>query len=509
MNLAWGRLPAYNSVPAFLSQHNGIIVTHVSISVKSKYSLGILLIILTVLAYLPALRAGFIWDDDDYVTNNLTLRDAQGLMHIWTDTQANWQYYPMVFTTFWVEYHAWELHPFGYHFDNVLLHGISAVLLWQLLLRFEFSPLAAWLAAGIFAVHPVEVESVAWVTERKNVLCAVFFLAAMLVYFYPKRSRVLYALAALLFMFAMMSKTVAATWPVAVLIIQWWRTGRVQRRDVIAMIPFLIIGVTLGLLTSLIEYGQVGAGGKDWDFSFADRCLIAGRAIGFYAAKAIFPYSLTFIYPRWDLALQRPVILGCAIVTLVVYSVLLSSTRKLGRGPAAAALLFAITLSPALGFVNYYPMRFSFVADHFQYLAIIAVIVPVAFLAARRLGRVAVILLVPLAGLTFFQCGIYHDSVSLWTDTVKKNPQSWMAHGNLGQAYDAAGQTDLAAQEFANSTNCAPVEPEVWWRLGEFHAKYKHYDQAAHYFKYALSLDPAYLPAQRDLAKVQEIEGRR
>jgi hypothetical protein len=128
------------------------------------------LIGLTLLAYLPALRAGFIWDDDDYVTNNQTLHDAAGLAHIWTDPHANWQYYPLVFTSFWFEYHAWGLHPFGYHLDNVLIQGISSVILWRLLARLEFPPLTAWLAAAMFAVHPVQVESVAWVTERKNTL---------------------------------------------------------------------------------------------------------------------------------------------------------------------------------------------------------------------------------------------------------------------------------------------------------------------------------------------------
>jgi len=464
---------------------------------------AVALLFLTLVAYWPATHAGFIWDDNDYVTANPTLRDAAGLARIWTDTHANWQYYPLVFTTFWLEYHAWGLSPLGYHLDNILIHAASAIVLWRLLLRLEFAPTVAWLAAAIFAVHPVEVESVAWVTERKNVLCGLFYLSAMLIWFNARPSKWSYLGSLALFTCAMFSKTVAATWPAALLVILWWRSGRVRLRDVINMIPFFAIGAALGLLTTSLESGQVGAGTggiHDWDFTFADRCAIAGRALWFYAGKAILPVDLSFIYPRWTMKSIWPPIAAVAML------IILGQTRRIGRGPLAAALLFMITLTPALGFVDYYPMRYSFVADHFQYLAIIALIVPIAILANRCGVALFVVLLLLVA--TFVQCTNYMDPVTLWSDTVQKNPASWMAHVNLGQAWDAEHRPDLAEPQYKTATDCAPDEPDTWWKLGEFHASRRHYPQAEAEFRRALQVDPEYEPAQRDLARVLAIESR-
>jgi protein O-mannosyl-transferase len=466
-------------------------------------ALAIALAALTFAAYLPALRAQFIWDDNDYVTANPTLTSAAGLGSIWTDVHANWQYYPLVFTSFWAEYHAWGLNPVGYHVDNILLHALGAILLWRLLARLGLP--APWLAAAIFAVHPVEVESVAWVTERKNVLCGVFYLSAMLVYFGGS-----YWAALGLFGCAMLSKTVAATWPVAVLIIVWWKNGRLRRRDVYSMIPFLLIGLALGWLTTRIEADQVGAGGPDWDLTPVDRCIIAGRAIWFYAEKVVLPLRLTFIYPKWDLQAHRSIQAMSALAVAAVLAAAVLVWRRVGRGPAAVGLLFAVTLLPALGFVNYYPMRYSFVADHFQYLAMIALIVPVAGFLWRWLGRGAIVVLIPLAVLTWRQCEIYHDPVTLWTDTVAKNPGSWMAHAQLGQAWQAPDEhrDDLAEAQYRIAAADGPDEAEVWWKLGAFLADRGRLAEAEGYFRRAVEIDPTYQPAKDDLAKVLEAEQR-
>jgi tetratricopeptide (TPR) repeat protein len=473
-------------------------------SVWRPIALALALAGLTLAAYLPALRAQFVWDDNDYVTANTNLRDAAGLGRIWTDVQSNWQYYPLVFTTFWAEYHAWGLNPAGYHLDNILLHAAAAIVLWRLLLCLGLP--APWLAATIFAVHPAEVESVAWVTERKNVLCGVFYLSAMLVYFggyeRGKRGERAYWLALGLFACAMFSKTVAATWPVAVLIILWWKNGRLRRKDVWPLLPFVLIGLVLGLLTAMLERNQVGAGGKDWDLTVADRCIIAGRAVWFYALKAIVPLRLAFIYPKWDLNTGRAMQAIIAASAAVVLIVLLILHRRIGRGAGAAVLLFVVTLLPALGFVNTYPMRYSFVADHFQYLAIIALIVPVAVVLHRCCGRGALLLILPLMALTWRQAEIYRNPVTLWTDTVAKNGGSWMAHANLGQAWQAEGRMDLAEREYRLAAADAPDEVEVWWKLGAFIADQGRLTEAEPLFRHALEIDPTYKPARQDLAKL-------
>ncbi len=287
---------------------------------------AVLIALATAAAYLPAIRAGFIWDDDDYVTQNETLVDLPGLRRIWFERGAVPQYYPLVHTSFWIERHLWGMNPVAYHALNILLHALAAILLWRGLVRLRVP--GSLLAALVFALHPVGVESVAWITERKNVLSAVFYFAAALAWLRsqsssaeegrvaardrparkkkPEEDRLTtdkasrwYAASLVLFVCAMLSKTVAVSLPAALLMIAWWKKGRVERRDVVSLLPFFVIAVALAVNTVLMERTRVGAVGVDWSFSVAERVLIAGRAIWFYAAKLVWPSDLTFIYPRW------------------------------------------------------------------------------------------------------------------------------------------------------------------------------------------------------------------
>ena len=314
-----------------------------------------LIVLLTLAAYFPAYSAGFIWDDSDYVANNFSLRTTHGLRQIWADSQASPQYYPLVFTTFWLEWHAWGSRPAGYHLDNVLIHAASAVLLWRLLRRLN-AP-AAYLAALIFVLHPVQVESVAWVTERKNVLSTFFFICAMLASLVPthRLSRTRYALAFVLYAASLLAKTVAASFPAVVLLLLWWKRKQVRWRDVLALIPFFVLGLCLSSVTSHLEKTKVGAIGRAWDFSPIDHFLIATRAVWFYAAKLICPANLVFIYPRWDVTSHRFFWMAAGAVLLCVFAALILTNRRLGRGPAAAMICYAGMLVPALGFFHVYP----------------------------------------------------------------------------------------------------------------------------------------------------------
>ncbi len=265
-----------------------------SMSARRRQALAALaLLALCAIFHGPAVGGGFVWDDDDYVERNETLRSAEGLRRIWFDLEATPQYYPLVHTTYWLEYRLWGLDPAGYHATNILLHAAASVLLWRVLLLMGIP--GAWFAAAIFGVHPVHVESVAWITERKNVLSAVFMFASALLYLRfslgdrarrgPRRVRAEYAGALLLFVAALLSKTVACTLPVLLLMVIWWRRGGMTRREVLSLAPFLAIGLVLGLLTVYLERHHVEARGADWDLSPAQRCLIAGRAVFFYAGK--------------------------------------------------------------------------------------------------------------------------------------------------------------------------------------------------------------------------------
>jgi protein O-mannosyl-transferase len=341
---------------------------------RKEWWLGLLLLAVILLAYQPVWHAGFVWDDDNYVTKNRTLHDLSGLRQIWFDTKATPQYYPLVYTTFWVEYHVWKLNPLGYHIVNELLHALGAILLWRVLKRLELP--GAWLAAAIFALHPVNVESVAWITERKNVLSGVFFFAAAWAYLRfagetgsQKRRRGWWLAGLLLFVCALLSKTAACSLPVVLLLARWWKQKRLEWGDVLPLVPFFVVGLGLGLQTAWLEKHHVGAGGAEWSASFAERWLIAGRALWFYAGKLFWPVNLTFVYPRWQLDVGIWWQWLFPAGALATVATLWFGRKKFGGGPLAAILIFASTLFPILGFLNVYYMRYSFVADHFQYFA--------------------------------------------------------------------------------------------------------------------------------------------
>jgi len=252
-----------------------------------RTALAALGLLALLLAYEPALRAGFIWDDDVYVTDNANLVEPGGLRRIWLEPRTSPQYYPVVHTSFWIEQRLWGSAPFGYHLVNVLLHFAAALLVWRLLERLGVP--GAALAAAVFALHPVHVESVAWVTERKNVLSGVLYLAAFLAYLRfdaggPGRWRA-YALASGLFLGALGSKTVTASLPAAVAVVLWWRDGRLEPRRLAPLLPLLALGAAAGLATAWLEAAHVGASGEEWSLSPVGRCLVAARALWFYLGK--------------------------------------------------------------------------------------------------------------------------------------------------------------------------------------------------------------------------------
>jgi len=476
------------------------------------------LLVLVLLAYLPALGAGFIWDDDDHVTENPTLRTVDGLRRIWLEIGAVPQYYPVVHTTFWIEYRLWGLAPLGYHLTNVLLHALSAILLWCLLRRLAIP--GAWLAAAVFALHPVHVESVAWVTERKNVLSAAFYLAAAHAWlsFRPldgDRPAVRetwrgYAAVVALFLGALLSKTVTATFPAAMLLIVWWKTGRVPRRQILPAAPLLAVGAAMGVLTAWMERSVVGAAGGAWDLTFAERLLVAGRAAWFYAAKLVWPRPLIFIYPRWPIdagsaAQYLPPIAAASVLVL-----LWAMRGRIGRAPLAGSLFFVGTLFPALGFLNVYPMRYSFVADHFQYLASLGVLVPVVGCAAasipdrgpwhRSAPVLGAALLAVLGALTLRQSAVYSDPETLWRDTLAKNPGAFSAHNNLGALLLARGDTREAREHFEQAARIAPDAPEAYDNLGIVLHEEGRYAEAIELYRKALDLDPLFADAHNNLA---------
>lgn len=440
--------------------------------------LGVAIIIVaTLIAYIPAMSASFIWDDDWYVSRNALLTNWEGLGRIWTDVfprPAEYplpQYYPLTHTSFWIEYHLWgtdadgNIIPTGFHITNIVLHICNAMLLWLLLKKLNVP--GAWLAAAIFAVHPMNVETVAWVAERKNCLSILFFLASLYVYLryarviaspataddesqwswrLPNDPARLYALSAILFLCALFSKTISDSMPLVALLIIWWKRGKLTKDDLLPAIPLILVGAGMGMFTAHMELVRVGVGERQyfWNYApttmgnFAARVMIAGRVVWFYIGKLLLPKPLMFNYPRWNPDPSQSVMYVFAALALATPMVLFFLRKRIGTGPLVATLIFLGTLFPALGFVNVWPMQYSFVADHFAYLSGIAFITLLAavlatYLSLEAVAALAVCVLLLFTGMSYVHAGAFADNRTLWVDTWEKSEhRSWMAANNYG-----------------------------------------------------------------------------
>jgi len=490
-------------------------------------AVAFLLAALTVAAYLPAMQCGFIWDDDDdYIQNNTTLRSLDGLRRIWFEIGATQQYYPLVHTSYWLEYRLWALSPAGYHAVNVLLHALGVVLLWRVLKFLEVP--GAWLAAAVFGLHPVQVESVAWITERKNVLSGVFYFWSGLLYLGyalgpadrkggPGRWRP-YAASLVLFVLALFSKTVTGSLPFALLLVIWWKRGRVTWRDLLALLPFIAAGIGLGLLTAWMERHRVGAVGAEWDLSALERGLVAGRALCFYVSKLFCPAGLTFIYPRWEIDAGKWVQYLYPAAAVAAILVLWKLRSRVGRGPLTAVLFFAGTLFPALGFFNLYPMRYSYVADHFQYLACVGVIALVVGTGSRAAGRLAggpraalatlPVLLVGLLGTaTWVREQAYRDLETLWRNTLDKNPNAWIAHNNLGAILQERGELDQALTHYLQAVRLKGDYALALGNVGIIYHLRGEPEQEIKYYRRALGFDPLLVDTRNRLGAAYQSLG--
>jgi tetratricopeptide (TPR) repeat protein len=481
----------------------------------------------TLFAYLPALSGGFIWNDNDYVTAP-ALRSLDGLVRIWTQPGATQQYYPLLHSAFWVQHRLFGDGPLGYHVVTLLLHAGSAVL-FALVLRRLFAGEpgqpegVAWLAAVLFALHPVHVESVAWITEQKNTLSLAFYLAAAMAYlrFDQTRRPRTYLAALALFVLSLLSKTVTATLPAALLVAFWWKRGRLSpRRDVLPLVPWLALGAAAGLFSSWVERAYVGAQGGDFNVPVLERALVAGRAIWFYAGKLAWPSGLNFIYPRWTVdtaaGWQWLFPLGVLAVGAALWALRLRT-----RGPLAAFLIFVGSLFPALGFVNLYGARYSWVWDHWQYLPDLGLLaLAAAGLAAgwRRAApgaafmgaALAAALALLLGALTWSHCGMFHDNQTLYLTTLERNPDAWMAHNNLGLAWSKVpGRHEDAVAQYQEALRLNPDVAETHTNLGNAWLETPgRIDDAVAQFQEALRLNPHYADAHFYLANALVQTGR-
>lgn len=463
-----------------------------------------LVLVATFVVYWPAMHGQMVFDDEFYLTRP-DLQSPGGLYRIWFDPMATAQYYPLVHTTFWLEHKFWGDNYFGYHLANVVWHSLAVLLLYVILVKLTIP--GALLAAAIFALHPVIVESVAWMTEQKNTLSTVFYLCAALIYldFDISRRRSHYFIALILFAAALLTKTATVTLTVALLLIFWWQRGALSwRRDIWPLVPFFALSIATGLMTVWVERVR-GAQGADFDLTFLQRTLMAGRAIWFYLAKLLWPSNLSFVYPRWTLDPSQwwqwifPI---AALATTVA----LWAIRNRSRAPLAAWLYFCGTLFPVLGFFNVYYFTYSFVADHFQYLASLGVITLVSAGIANGLAHlkkplryvgeaICVVLLVVLAALSWQQSPMYADIVTLYKSTIERNPDCWLAHNNLGKVLADGDNQEEAMAHYRSAIRIKPDFAHAHNNLGIVLSRVGRLPEALSEYRTAISLntgDPTY-----------------
>ena len=504
--------------------------------------------ILAVLAlgiYWPALHSGFIWDDNAMLTGNDLVKLPEGLPYIWFSTVPV-DYFPLTLSSFWVEWRLWGLSPAGYHLTNVMLHVGSALVLWRGLAQLRLP--GAFLAALLFLVHPVNVESVAWIAERKNTLSMLFFLMSLLLYLrFDERSKVqspkskvrgpkfgvgsqspasrsfpsapLYWLSLLAFLCSLLSKTAGVMLPFVLLGLAWWRRGRVGKTDLLRALPFFGVALVLGLVTIWFQYHRAISTDVIHHRDAWVRLAGAGHAVWFYLWKAVWPINLVFVYPEWKIEPRAYLAWLPDAALVVAFAVLWRFRNGWGRAGLFGLGYFTLVLFPVLGFFSIYFQKYSFVADHWQYFALPAVAAGAAGALSRvqgveseaqspkfcsprlsphRVGRGTSIVGVMLCGAMLLVLGVltwrqqlaYKDEETLWLHTLTQDPKCWMANNNLGTLFQERGQVDEAVSRYRQSIQTQPSQVEAYNNLGLLLFGQGKYDEAMAQFKLALAANP-------------------
>ncbi|HOW98008.1 MAG TPA: tetratricopeptide repeat protein [Kiritimatiellia bacterium] len=488
---------------------------------KVRLAGALLLLGLLLAAYGPSLRGGFLWDDDVYVAGNELLTAPDGLRRIWFSTDAPSQYFPLTYTLMRAERSALGLDPLGYHLVSVGLHGANALLA-ALVLGLLAAP-GAWLAAALFALHPVQVESVAWITEQKNLLSTLFYLAALWAWIRSlevdgRRRRWFGAGVFAFYLLALFAKTTACTLPAALVLAAWRKGIRLTPARRLQVAALLGIGLAMGLFTAWWEQHLQGSRDAGVRFPFLDCVLIASRALWFYAGKLLWPVRLEFSYSRWAIDASDPRQYGWLLAGLAAAVGLALLWRRGIRGPALAALFFVACLSPLLGFIPLYTFQYSFVADHYQYLACLG---PIALATAgaaglaRRVGlpawsrrALAALPILLLAALTRQQAHAYRDIETLWRDTIAKNPASWMARDNLGCELAAQDRFGEAVESFRAALQIHPRSARTHFNLANTLGKMGRGPEALAAYDRALAEDPLHAKSRFNKAHLLASLGR-
>ena len=477
-----------------------------------------LIILLTVVAYVPAMRGGFIWDDGLLISENRTVRASDGLYRFWFTTEAP-DYYPLAWSLWWLEWRLWGDSTTGYHVVNVLLHAVNAVLVWIILRHLKIP--GAWLAGLLFAVHPVNVATVAWISEQKNTLSMLFYAVAILLYLrFDEDGRWRwYGLSLAAFLLALLSKSAVVMLPVVLLGCVWWTRGKVRWKDFLRCGPFFGLSLVLGLVTIWFQYHQALGGYTIRAASFPSRLAAAGWVPWFYLYKALLPLNLTVIYPKWQIDASRWVSYLPGIILVGCLIVFWWRRKTWGRPLLFGLGYFVVMLFPVLGFFDQGFYQFSLVADHWQYCSIVGAIalsVAAGEMIFRRMGEqrrclgtvAGMAVLMVLAVATWRRGHVYADEETLWRDNVAKNPNAWLAHHNLGIALGQAGRIQEAIWHWEQALRIKPDYARTHYNLGIALGQVGKLADAIAHYEQALRIKPDYAEAHNSLGAALWQAGR-
>jgi tetratricopeptide (TPR) repeat protein len=461
----------------------------------SPYLLGLCLVLAAVLCYIPVMGAGFVWDDDLLVTENPLVKGADSLPYVWASA-ASTDYTPLTTTAFWLQWRLWSDNAAGYHLVNILLHALSALLLWRVLVRLSIP--GAWLGAALFALHPVNVASVAWIAELKNGLSLPFYLASIALYLRfldcRKAGPYLFALAAAAC--ALLSKGSTVILPLVLLLCAWWKLRRITLQTLLTTLPFFLLSAAAALVTIRFQARVIDASASA--APLAARIARAGHALWFYLGKDLLPFGLSPVYPKWPLDHSFIPLILAAVLALVLWL----GGKRWGRGPFFAWVYFIVALLPVLGILNMTFLDQAWVADWWQQLALPGVTAlagaglivlwqHIAAPAGRAgLGAMIAGLLLFLGARTWSEASSYESMETLCLRTLDSNPDSWAAHNNLGDVYSSQGHLDDAAREYQAALLLKPSDSSAHSNLGIVYARLGRFDQAIAEYHSALTVAP-------------------
>ena len=462
------------------------------------------LVLLPCVCYWPALNGAFLWDDNTLITNRPLVRGADGLSQIWFST-VPFDYFPLTNTSFWAEWKLWGDDSLGYHVVNLALHLTSAFLFWRLLKVLRIP--GAWFGALLFAVHPVNVASVAWIAERKNVLSMVFYFGSLICYVRsqdgPDNRGVgkRYYSALALFVLAVLSKSSVVMLPCVLLLLAWWQRGKITGRDLWRSLPFFAVSLAGGLLTVWFQYHRAITPGSDVHaVPLIARVPVASHAILFYLGKTLWPVRLSMLYPLWAASAVHAADFLWPVALLALLATALSGRKFWGRGPFLALGYFALTLLPVSGLLHMSFFRYSNVSDHLAYvsvpglLALAAAVLGTGYVRGGGVGQGTLAVMTASVALLCLGCYQRAEEFSspehLWRATLEVNPRSPDAHDNLGLAFESAGNLTLAESHYREALRLQPHMDEAGTNLANVMRMESRWAEAADVYRRVLAFTP-------------------